>query len=207
MPQSLLPIIASVVGGVAQVSAASKAAHAQSKAASQDLAFQKQVYGDTVQRFDPFYKTGTNALAGYNYEMGLGAKPTGYAGFQATPGYAFRVQQGNDSVNALAGARGGLNSGATMQALQERGMGLASQEYGNYLSRLGGMVDMGSSAASNQAAAGTNAAAGVSNALSAKANAIGAGAIGVGNAINGTVGNLMGLYQYQKMLQANGGGA
>ena len=129
------------------------------------------------------------------------ANPTGgteYQGFQATPGYQFQMDQGTAAVNALAGARGGLNSGRTMQDLTTFGQGLANQEYNNYLNRLTGMSGAGQAAAGAQANAATNAASGVSNALSGIGNAQAAGAIGQANAWTGALNNLTALNQYQK---------
>lgn len=68
--------IASVAGGLVQASSASKAAKAQKSAADSQLALQKEIYGDQKELFAPFVGAGTNALAAYNYELGLGARPT-----------------------------------------------------------------------------------------------------------------------------------
>ena len=127
-----------------------------------------------------------------------------YRGFQATPGYQFQLDQGNASVNALAGAKGGLNSGATMQALSQFNQGLANQEYGNYLSRLMSMAGGGQAAAGGQAGAAQSAASGVSNAYSGIGNALSAGSIGVGNAISGGINNQIGMWNYQKAMQPQG---
>lgn len=131
------------------------------------------------------------------------ANPTGgseYQGFQATPGYQFQLDQGLAATNALAGARGGLNSGRTLQALQDYGSGLANQEYGGYMNRLAGLTDMGMGAAGNQAAAGNAFATGAGNALGAAGNAQAAGAIGVGNAWSGALQNGISSWQYQNAL-------
>lgn len=133
-----------------------------------------------------------NATGGKRYE------------WTADPGYQFRLKAGNDSINALAGARGGLFSGRTLQALSDYNQGMASQEFGNVYSRLGGMTDMGMSAAQMSGQASQNAAAGVSNALSARGNAAAAGAVGVGNALQGGISNGLSLWQYQKGLQPAG---
>lgn len=127
---------------------------------------------------------------------------TPYGGFKATPGYDFRLQSGNDSINALAGARGGLNSGATMKALADYNQGMASQEYGNYLARLSGLTDMGASAAAGQAGANNAFAQGGSNALANRGNAQAAGAAGVGNALQNGLSTGLSLWQYQKGLGA-----
>ncbi len=194
--------IGGIVGGISQASAAKKAAKAQERSAAADIAFQKETRDIVRGDFSPYRAAGTNALAGYEYEMGLGARPEGYGGFQASPGYQFQLDQGNESINALAGARGGMNSGRTMQDLAKFNQGIANQEYGTYMSRLGGLVDTGASAAAMSGQASQNAAAGVSNALAAKGNAQAAGAIGVGNAISGGINNVIGAWQYQKGLAA-----
>lgn len=132
------------------------------------------------------------------------ANPTGgtaYGGFTATPGYQFRVDQGNDSINALAGSRGGLFSGKTLQDLSSFNQNIASEEYGSYMGKLAGLTDMGSSAAAGQAGANNAFAAGASNAYGAKGNAAAAGAIGVGNALNSDIQTGIGLWQYQQGLK------
>ena len=125
---------------------------------------------------------------------------TEYQGFTGTPGYAFRVDQGNDSVNALAGARGGLNSGRTMQDLMEFGQGIASSEYGTYMDRLTGLTNMGTSAAANSASAGQNYAANAGNAYMAGGQAQANGYINGANAISGGMENALGTWQYQQWL-------
>ena len=274
---------AGLLGGVMQMGAANKASKAQAKAANQDLAFQKETRDLTRADLAPFKNAGSNALAAYNYLLGLGSAPTiggtaasietingvqpgvqpgqsvgrvnalgygvgrgrdsanpyqptaapqtaptqyrvngqmfstladaqayanahktggtTYAGLETTPGYQFQFDQGMAGVNALAGARGGLDSGATRQALMETGQGMAQQYRDSYLNRLAGLSDMGVSAASMQGNANSNAAAGVSNALSGIGNAKAAGAIGVGNAFSGMTNNLLGTFQYQKAQQ------
>ena len=124
-----------------------------------------------------------------------------YQGFQHSPGYQTQLDQGNASVNALAGAHGGLNSGRTLQDLATFNQGLANQDYGNYFNRLMGMVGGGQAAAGNQANAGGNYAANASNSLASKGNAQSAGTIGAGNAFSGAANNLIGLYQYQNAMK------
>lgn len=279
---------ASAIGAVSQASAAKKAAKAQTDAANQDIAFQKETRDLIFDRLDPYYQGGTLAQQALMAEMGLGnrpmvggtplsietipgtttpgtttrrrfrgggeraeearqeednlrrlreqlglpangsttsptqyrvggntfstleeaqayanANPTGgqeFGGFEASPGYQFRVDQGNASVNALAGARGGLDSGATRQALMEFGQGIGSQEYGNWYNRLAGLAGTGFNAATAQGQAAQNTASGVSNALAGIGNANAAGAVGVGNAISSGINNGIGIWGYQQGL-------
>lgn len=150
------------------------------------------------------YRVGGNQFATMEEAQAYAkANPTGgtaFQGFQASPGYQFALDQGNASVNALAGAKGGLNSGATLQALQNNGIGMANQEYGNWWNRLSGIAGSGQNAAAQQGTAMTNAASGISNAYGNIGNAKAAGAIGVSNAINGGIQNYLGYQQYQNGL-------
>ena len=157
------------------------------------------------QRSPTTYKVGGQTFATMGEAQAYAQKnATGGRKYEwtADPGYQFRLKAGNDSVNALAGARGGLMSGRTLQALSDYNQGMASDEYGKVYSRLGGMTDMGLAAAQMSGQASTNAAAGVSNALSAKGNAQSAGYMGVGNALQGGINNGLSIWQYQKGLPA-----
>ena len=263
--------------------ASRKAAKAQTQAAEQDMAFQRETRDQIVAKLDPYYQGGTQAQAALMYEMGLGPRPmigaqplsieevrtsmqggprqqgnsqanlgmgvfgnafrpsgpsepartsspqmstsyrvggqtfgsrgeaeayaaangtqgTPFGGFQESPGYQFALDQGNASINALAGAKGGLNSGATMQALQNNGIGMANQEYGNWWNRLSGLAGSGQNAAAQQGTAMSNAAQGVSQAYGNIGNAQSAGAIGVSNALNSGIQNYLGYQQYQQGL-------
>lgn len=68
--------IGGFLGGIFQASAANKAAKAQEAAADKQIALQKEIYADQTKRFDPYSRSGGNALNALNYEMGLGPKPT-----------------------------------------------------------------------------------------------------------------------------------
>lgn len=74
---------------------------------------------------------GTNGAAG-------NARATG--AFQAGPGYEFTLNSGLDALNRRRAAGGMLDSGnADIDAIKF-GTGLADQTYGDWLSRLGGLV-------------------------------------------------------------------
>lgn len=281
--------IGGIFGGIAQSSAAKKAASAQTDAANKSIEFQKETRDIIRDDLAPFLGAGTNALAAYNYNLGLGEAPvfgatpleitevpgtttgtgggglfptslppgpysitpgsngedgytgyggqgpaapagttgtqykvgdqlfatreeaeayakanatggTTYGGYQASPGYEWQLQQGQDSINALAGARGGLVSGRTLQDLSTFNQGVANQDFWNYMSRLGGLIDTGVSSAQMSGQASQNAAAGVGNALAGIGNANAASAIATGNAWSGAMDNLAGLFSYQNGL-------
>lgn len=78
-----------------------------------------------------------------------------YGQWRNTPGYQFGLQEGNKSVQASAAARGGLNSGATLKALQKFGTDYADQQgYRPYMNDLSNLFGGAQQAASNIGGAG-----------------------------------------------------
>lgn len=196
---------ASAIGGIASAAAAARGAKAQSNAAQADMDFQRETRDMILQRLKPYEEAGGVGNQAFLYEMGLGTKPTlpggmEYGGFTKTPGYDFRLREGQDAIQASAAARGGLNSGATMQALQRDAQDYASAEYGNFLGRLGGLQALGVNAAQMSGNAAQNAAAGISNAFADLGNARSAGAVGMSNALNTGINNITGIWKYQQGL-------
>jgi len=225
MPNPLIALGA--IGTVGSVVSANKAAKAQTEAAkastaaqtdAQDKAidYQKWALKQATARTAPYAATGNTANNALAYELGLRrTAPAGYRGFTETPAYQFSLGQGQNAINALAGSRGGIVSGRTMQDLTTFNQGLASQEYGNYLNRLSGTAGQGLNAATFQGNAAQNTASNVSNAYSnignAQAagysnigNAQSAGAIGVGNALNTGLNNTLGILSYQGKISPSG---
>jgi len=66
---------------------------------------------------------------------------SGGQGFEASPGYQFRLDQGQKQLEASRAASGMLNSGATGKALIEYGQGMASSEFDKYMQRQYGALD------------------------------------------------------------------
>jgi hypothetical protein len=76
-------------------------------------------------------------LSGAPGDEGYGkyAGDFGMSDFQADPGYAFRLAEGNKALDRTAAARGGLLSGGAMKAAQRYGQEMGSQEYMNAFNR------------------------------------------------------------------------
>ncbi len=124
------------------------------------------------------------------------ANPVGattFNGIQASPAALFALEQGRDTIEAGAAARGGLNSGATLAGLENLRFGLSAQDRENQLNRLAGLVDSGQGAAGQQIVAGNTLSQGASNAFSGIGNAQAAGAIGQGNAFQNALSNISGI--------------
>jgi len=156
------------------------------------------------------YRVGTNEFAtmdaAQKYANANTTGGTAYGGYTKTPGYDFRLQQGQDSLDASAASRGGLFSGASMKAATQYGQDYATGEYGNYMNRLAGLSSSGQNGAAGLAAANQNYSTQAGNAFASMGNAQAAGAIGVGNAIQGGINNGVGMWQYQNTLAGQGGG-
>ena len=132
--------LAGTAASVGSSAAAGSAASSANKA-NQELA--KALYFDTSKNLKPYMKLGKQAAAGCQAGMPGWADTSQYqqymqpytqqqyqqsplytpmvnslAELQATPGYQFQLQQGQQQLNQSAAARGGLLSGAQMKAAQ-----------------------------------------------------------------------------------------
>ena len=135
-----------LVSGALGSSASSKAAKAQTQAAAESAALQREMFNKQVELQAPFREAGLTAqnklmsmlgLSGSAGDAGYGK----YAGdftmqdFTTDPGYAFRLAEGNKALDRTAAARGGLLSGGAMKAAQRYGQDMGSQEYMNAFNR------------------------------------------------------------------------
>jgi hypothetical protein len=68
-------------------------------------------------------------------DFGRYARDFGMADFQADPGYAFRLSEGQKALDRSAAARGGLISGGALKAASRYGQDAASQEFTNAFNR------------------------------------------------------------------------
>lgn len=191
---------ASAIGGIAQASAASRAASAQEKAAQRQIEAANETRDIIRADLAPFREGGTQAFNALNYEMGLGDRPDGYTGYSMSPYGNYLMDTGRDSIEAGAAYRGSLNSGATMKALEQFRQGIAGADRNSYMDRLGGMAASGQNAAAQTAAAETNNLNALATAYGNIGNAQAAGAIGQGNALAGAINNGIGIWGYQQNL-------
>jgi len=128
-----------------------------------------------------------------------------FAGFTTSPGYLFRLQEGQKAIERSAAARGGLYSGATMKALDAHAQGVASDEFNNYVGRLQSLAGVGQSATGSTAAAGQNYANGASQAAQQAGAARASAYANTGNAINSAVSGAAGGLLYMQGMNAGGG--
>jgi hypothetical protein len=183
---SLIGAGASLLSGFMGNSAAKKAAEAQARATQQAIDTQNQMFRTIGEKQEPFRQEGLNALRDINNPEA----------FQASPGYQFSVDQGQQAIERSAAARGGLNSGNMLAELSRYGTGVANQEYGNWWDRTMQRVGVGQSATNALSGAGQASANNISNALIGGGNARASGIMGGADAIANGLGGAAGFIGY-----------
>ena len=82
---------------------------------------------------EPWRQAGIGALN--KLQTATDYTPFGTSQFEADPGYAFRLSEGQKALDRQAAARGGLISGSALKAASRYGQEMGSQEYQNAFNR------------------------------------------------------------------------
>lgn len=134
MPWSfIIPAAVSLFSSSQQSDAAQSAANTQADAANRAADLQYKMFQEQKALQEPWRQAGVNALA--KLQTAADYTPFGQSQFQADPGYAFRLAEGQKALERSAAARGGLLSGGTGKALTRYGQEAGSQEYQNAFNR------------------------------------------------------------------------
>lgn len=209
----------SIIGGGLAAKGASDAANTQAAAADRAALLQKEMFDKQMELSKPYREAGITGQNRLMELMGLGgntgaegygrySKDFGMSDFQADPGYAFRLSEGQKGLDRQAAARGGLISGGALKAATRYGQDMGSQEYGNAYSRyqtnrtnqlqpLGSLMTSGQNAAAGAGAAAGQYGVNAGNSMMQGGQAIAAGQLGVGNSINNALGTAASSYQNQ----------
>lgn len=207
---------AAILGGALASRGASQAASTQAAATQEATDAQERMFERQVQLSEPWRAAGEQAL---NRLVPLATQytPFGMDQFQADPGYAFRLAEGQKALERSAAARGGLMSGATGKNLLRYGQEMGSQEYQNAFNRyqaeraaqlqplqsLAGVGQTSANTLTNAAGVmGSNIAEGLGSAAAARAS----GYVGGANALTSGLGTYLNYSQGQNMLAALRGG-
>lgn len=143
--------------------------------------------------------------------------------FQANidPGYAFRLQQGQEATNRAANLAGGMVGGNAAKGIEDYTQGLASTEFGNAFNRfqtqrtniyntLAGIAGLGQQAQLGTANLAQNAATNIGQANIGAAGAQAAGTLGQAGALSGGLTSLGNMAYVDKLqnsyMQGNTGG-
>jgi len=209
-----------VIGGGLAAKGASDAASTQAAAADRAAALQKEMFDKQMELNKPYREAGITGQNRLMELLGLGANTgaEGYgrygrdfsmADYQADPGYAFRLSEGQKAIDRSAAARGGTQSGAALRAATRYGQEMGSQEYGNAYNRyqtnrtnqlqpLGSLMTSGQNAAAGAGAAAGNYGANAGNLMMQGGQAIAAGQLGMGNTLNNALSTAASSYQNQQ---------
>jgi hypothetical protein len=168
---------------------------------------QREIFERQVELGRPYREAGEQAL---NKLIPLATEytPFGMQQFQADPGYAFRLSEGQKALERSAAARGGLMGGATGKALARFGQEMGSQEYQNAFNRyqserqarlnpLQSLAGVGQTAAQNLAGQAGQFGSNLAETIGAGAQARASGYMGAANAITGGLGQYMNYQQGQ----------
>ena len=212
-------IIGSAILGAASSRSASKT---QAAAAGQAADVSQQQYEQTRADQAPYRQAGYNALA----EMQRTAKNVpgafkfGAGDYQADPGYAFRLSEGQKALDRSAAARGGLISGGALKAATRFGQDMGSQEYqsaynraltgyntgvaseNQLYNRQAGLAGIGQTSANLTGQFGAANAANVGNLMTGAGAAQAAGQVGMANAVTGGLGTYLNYNQNTALLNA-----
>ena len=158
----MIGLVAAGVGAAASAWGASKGADAQEDASKRAIALQYEQMRRASNLYRPYREAGEQALT--DYQGNIGNQPTyenTLANLVNDPGYQFRLEQGQNTLENSAAARGNLLSGATLKDLTGYAQGMASQEgqaaysrdmnaYNNQQNQLANLMQMGFNSVSGQ---------------------------------------------------------
>lgn len=142
------------IAAVAALGAASAQKDAAGSAAAKQRGAEAAALEGYKQYNQPYYDVGTAALRQIQ-RLNAGD----FSSFQQSPDYQFTLGQGLEAINRAAASRGALNAGGTDIDLMRYGQGLASQQYGDYYSRLAQLAGLGQSSAQGLGGSASQAAA------------------------------------------------
>jgi hypothetical protein len=202
--------------------AAKQAGETQAAAAGQASDLQRQMFEQTRADQAPYREAGYNALANLQRTAGNvpGAFKFGAGDYQADPGYAFRLSEGQKALDRQAAARGGLISGGALKAATRFGQDMGSQEYqsaynraltgyntdvareNQLYNRQAGLAGIGQTSTNLVGQAGQNYATSAGNLMTSGAAAQAAGQVGQANALTGGLGTYLNYSQNNALLEA-----
>ena len=180
-------VATTAVSAYSSKTASRKAAHAQRDAAGEASDTELEMFYQGREDTAPWREAGENALAKLTAKIDAG--PGKYT---KSPGYAFRLAEGEKAIERSAAARSGVLSGRTAKALTRYGQDYATDDYDNFLARyydslkpLQSVAGVGQTTASQDAAQGNAVASRVGQNIIGAGDAEAGGYIDSANAVTG----------------------
>lgn len=118
--------------------AAAELARANQEAAAIQREQADRAFAEQQELLGPFRDAGVNALGRIETGLAPGGEfnqPFTAERFQADPGFAFRLSEGQKALERQSAARGGLMSGGALKAATRFGQEMGSQEFQNAFNR------------------------------------------------------------------------
>lgn len=112
--------------GINKASKARKAGALQQQVAEQAASGQEEAFQQSLGFTAPRREAENEALNALRGILGLGGEAPD---FQGTPGFQFALDRSQQAIERSAAARGGLQGGGTLNALQQNAIGLANQNF------------------------------------------------------------------------------
>lgn len=186
-PLGLSSLLSSGISGISSIVGNYLASQGQQAAANTASQTQNQFFNTANANLQPFIQTGAaaaNKIAGLEGLNG-GDSNSIQQTLQTLPGYQFTKQQGLESTQNSAAARGLGVSGAALKGAANYATGLADSGYSNYLTGLQNTENTGAGAAGTLTGAATATGSQIGNNIIGGANANAAATVGSANAISG----------------------
>lgn len=178
-------IFSSLIGG----HFSGKASDAQTQANQQAMLMQWMMYQQSRKDYAPWREAGTEAINQLSNMVQQG--PGKYT---ESPGYEFRLKEGQRAIEGSAAARGSVLSGAAQKAALRYGQDYATNDYDNFLARYyqsltpyQSLAGLGMTATQGTVNANTNAANQMGQYLQNMGNAQATGYINQANAVTGGI--------------------
>src|SRR3990167_5094830 len=192
---------AALVGGMLGGSAAKKAAKEQTAASQAAIGEQRRQFDTTRADLAPWMEAGQAGLGRMRDLLGLGTSTlTPEQVMEQSPGYQFRLGQGEQAIDRAAGAQGMRRSGATLKALTRFGQDYASNEFGNIYNLLAGISGTGQQTGAQLGGFGAQNAGTIGNLMTGAANARGAAGIAGANAWQNALNTGVNAYGQQSFM-------
>jgi hypothetical protein len=200
MPIGVGIAVAGTVGAAATIGSSAIAANAATSAANKNNALESQIYNTNSANEQPYIQSGDAANTALQGFLGLGGDPAASQkalnDYLGSTGYQFTLNQGLDAAESNAASKGMLNSGSTLEALDNYGAGVAQQYGQQYEGDLQNVVSTGAGAANALAGQGENYASQVSSNNNSAASATANAALSGGSIVNSLIGNALTAYAY-----------
>lgn len=161
-----------------------------------------QIPGQIKPYYEPYINAGKSTLPGYQDIMQkLLSNPQDFInelgkGYQKSPGYDFRLNQGENAINNAQAAGGMLGSPQHQQEAGELAGNLANKDFGEYMDRILKGLGIGAAGTSDIVGKGAGASSDLAQALAqvlmSKSNLKYAGQANQNQQTGGLIGNVIG---------------